>query len=190
MISKNILSIVNKYNENGIYFLFHGFIWWFNGKRKEKWCHSEAEEIYFYQGKLYDISDFFTTLNQILNIKYEQFSRVCYDQNGYFYGEGLLCPFGKCKKNGRVTILPQKVWLQSGFKMLYYDNFVYYFSNEHNEKFDIQKDIWFDFKNNINYWGISDVGLLNGLFYVLYENGKISIYNPKLNSWQNDIFDL
>ncbi len=51
------MNLINAYNENGIYFLFRDVLWWFNGKRIEKWCYDpNIFDIFIYNNKLYGLN--------------------------------------------------------------------------------------------------------------------------------------
>ncbi len=194
------MNIIYAYNENGIYFLFNDRLWWFNGKRFEKWCYRQHtyDKIFAHDGKLYAISrNNFLYILENNKFKYhcgsletlfkiqEYFMnpwRICFanDKNVYHY----LNNHGPFKKNDHL--LPEKKYYNMGHKLSYFDNSLYYFSfeqNGKNETFNIKTNQWALF-NSQTIHGISDVNLLNELFYVLFRNGKIGTYNSKSDSWQ------
>ncbi len=195
MILKNLMNIISAYNENGIYFLFRGVLWWFNGKRIEKWCYCpDITRIFAHNGKLYGI---YNNLNKFI-LKNQQFKYYCGSQQKIFGIETYGNPFRICfdddnnlfeyslggfRKNGTCLTNKSRV---HGFKLLHYDGFLYYFNrynNGINEKFDIQKNQWSSFNHQtIN--EIDDVYLLNDLFYILFKDGKIGTYNSKTDTWQ------
>ncbi len=54
MVLKDLMNLINAYNENGIYFLFDSILWWFNGKRIEKWFYCpDIIGILIYDNQLY-----------------------------------------------------------------------------------------------------------------------------------------
>ncbi len=106
----------------------------------------------------------------------------CLDNDGnlYKFSTTLL----NFKKNDNQ--LPNKQYPDHGNELLYYDGFLYFFEwdqNGINEKFHIEKNQWSLFSNQA-FDDIDEIYLLNNLFYILYENGKIGKYNPKTDIWQ------
>ncbi len=190
------MKLIYAYNENGIYFLFRGTLWWFNGKRVEKWCCCPYfHEIFVYDNKLYGIkwNNIYIFENKIFQYSYALLqtlfktrddyihpSRICFNAQNYYNYSDLGGPF---TRNGKP--LPNKNNSNFGFKLLYYDGFLYFFSghkNGINEKFDIQKNQWSLFSNQA-IETINDINLMNELFYILFQNGKIGTYNSKTDTW-------
>ncbi len=201
MISKDLMNLINAYNENGIYFLFSHTLWWFNGKRIEKWCYCpDISRIFVDDGNLYARTEpyrevfilenqsfkYCGILEDIFDIEDEHINPwyICFDDDDNLYTYARGEPF---QKNGNP--LPRKKYYYNGNKLLYYDGFLYYFSfdfkGQNNEKFDIKTNQWSFFNDQLIYenW-ISDIYLLNNIFYTLFGNGKIGTYNPKTDTWQ------
>ncbi len=211
MISKDLMNLIHAYNENGIYFLFDSILWWFNGKRIEKWCHCpDIVKIFVYDGKLYGlitdhgklhgfVTDHFVfqkvfvlenqqfnyhmSMKEIFKIAYDYINPycVCLDDNGNKY---TSTNNDTLRKNGKP--LPNKTHKDYGFKLLYYDGFLYFFTcfkDGINEKFDIKTNQWSLFSSQ-ELSEIHDIYLLNKLFYILFRNGKIGTYNSKTDTWQ------
>jgi len=195
MIHKNLQKLISNYNEFGIYFLFNEHLWWFNGKRIEKWCSMDSSLIFSIKNNIYTKNE--CTLYYLKNKKFElspQSLETIYktssyinpsrvylddDNNFYNYSHAFFC------KNGRS--LPNKVYDQHGFKLLHYNGFLFFFTSDVygiNEKFNLKTSEWSIFKHHNYKTGLQDVSLLNGLFYILFNNGQIGTYNSKVDSWQ------
>ncbi len=188
------MNIVHAYNENGIYFLFRHILWWFNGKRFEKWLYCpNIRYIFVYNKHIYAGTTNYTMCileNQKFKSLKDLFRStayinhwcICLDDDGNRYDYSRIT--GPFTKNG--YFLSEKSYPYQGTKLLYNDGFLYHFSflkNGINEKFDIQNNQWSLFDNQ-RFYQIDDVHLLNKLFYILFTNGKIGIYNSKSDSWQ------
>ncbi len=203
MIIKNLLRIIDDYNEVGIYFVFDGKLWWLNGKRSEKWCTSYSDKIYLYNNNVYGIGSGDGFITHILkNNKFEKYKQawqsilnldmyhihpfhLYIDKNKTIYNYTTMA----FRKND--NFLKRKVYEVDGFKLLHYDGFLYYFSGhkeERNEKFDLNTEEWSSF----NHPGetILDVNLYGGLFYILFEDGTINTYNPVNGMWQTIIVEM
>ncbi len=201
MISKDLMNLIHAYNEHGIYFLFNSILWWFNGKRIEKWCYCpNILKIFVYDSNLYARNEwcfrnvlvlenqrfqYFGTLDGIFDIEGETINpwTICLDDDNNLYNYSSP---GTFQKNGHP--LPKRKYRFFGMKLLYYDGFLYFFSfdcNGINEKFDIKTNKWSFFSHQLicNNW-IVDIYSFNNIFYTLFENGKIGTYNPKTDTWQ------
>ncbi len=55
MLAKDLVLLIDKYDEPGIMIDTQNKIYWFNGKRFEFWCHktSECTDIYYTKNHLY-----------------------------------------------------------------------------------------------------------------------------------------
>ncbi len=194
MISNDLINLIHAYNENGIYFLFVSILWWFNGKRIEKWCYCpDFNRIFVNNGKLYGTSENYKTY--ILENKHFKSSGLL--QEVFKIKDKHIDPWSICFNNESMysittlrfkkdrTILPIKRFPGYGFKLLYYDGFLYHFSaiwDGQNEKFNIKTNEWSFFKSQ-EISLIDDIYLLNNIFYALFENGKIGTYNPQTDTW-------
>ncbi len=195
MIIKNLLKIIDDYNEVGIYFVFDGKLWWFNGKRSEKWCTSYSNQIYLYNNNVYGIDSGGSITHILKDNKFKPYKQawqsimdlgmyhihpfhLYIDKNKTIYNYSTV----SFRKND--NLLKYKVHGTHAVKLLHYDGFLYYFSGHKegiNEKFDLKTEQWSSF----NYPGetILDVNLYDGLFYFLFEDGTINTYNPgKINN--------
>ncbi len=136
MISKDLMNLIYAYNEHGIYFEFNSILWWFNGKRFEKWCRcQDVFRICVYGGKIYGHNACEKKTEPLLHKMYilenQQFRQfelmktsnpyyICLDDNGnkYTYRNGKLSKNGKSFPNTTHGVY--------GFKLLYYDGFLYF----------------------------------------------------------------
>ncbi len=186
MILPDLINLINAYNENGIYFLYDSILWWFNGKRFEKWryCYN-ISKIFIYNNKLYaravnNGSQNYILENQQFKLIPEIFPNCsCLDDNNVVYSYERHHLF----RNGKR--LPNKMNDAYGFKLLHHEGFLYFFSslmNGINEKFNIETNEWTFISNQIIYT-ISDMCLLNNIFYILFDNGMIGTYNSKSDTW-------
>ncbi len=199
MIIKNLLKVIDDYNEVGIYFVFDGKLWWFNGKRSEKWCHSYPDKIYLYNNNVYGIDSGGSITHILKNNKFEPCKQAWWSIMNLGMYENHINPFHSYIDKNKTIYnystmsfrkndkrLMDKRYVLGGFKLLHYDGFLYYFSSHKygiNEKFDLKTEEWLSFYHPSK--TILDVNLYGGLFYILFEDGTIGTYNPV-----NDKFKL
>ncbi len=71
MLPKDVLSLINSYNEDGVYLEYKSRIWWFNGDKIKEWCLS-------YNCSLTDCCELFER-------KYLKEDRKCVENTGAIY---------------------------------------------------------------------------------------------------------
>ncbi len=199
MIPKVLLELIDKYNEIGVFTIFNGKIYWFNGKRFEIWCDIPNVllgnvNVCVQNGKLYIQCPFTTYIyknkqfrlpvgNDILKNSHPN-GKIC-----HFYNLASIkikdCFFeyyDKFRKyeKGIWQILPKKP-IASCHKIYYYKNELYCFSTRGNEKFNIITNKWSSFANNIV--DANDVLFVNNTFYGVDNCKIIEIYNFEENKW-------
>ena len=182
MISKNILSLVLKYNEDGVFIHLNYEVHWFNGKQIQYWCRSNRE-IFTYKKDLYsrDSDQRYIYKNSKFVpveflIKHRLFSLV--NNITYHIGNDFVFQTNSDK------ILAQKKHKFAGFHMCYKNDFIYVFSSYENEKYDIKLNIWSEFSNMEI---IKFVCEFNGIIYGFLSLNRYKIYDDKLDKWSDDI---
>jgi len=196
MIAKHLLKLINNYNENGIYFAYNKNIWWFNGKRLERWLSVvNGEAILSDRSNVYVIDDNaisyvlkdrkfeknYKSVAELFNLDdvYFCFRICCVNGMLYDFSDGL-----SFYRNGMR--MPLKKHHSYGARLLHYNGFLYFFTlyaNGENEKFNLKTLEWSSFSHHRYYLTMQAVYLLNDLFYILFRNGKIGTYNPQTDNW-------
>ncbi len=177
------MKLIDNYNEHnkGFFFQCHDDVYWFNGKRYEKWCKTlccNSNQFVFvngclqtwdclYKNSIWQKSTF--TIKKTVMV----FAKI-YLLNGFFFEELK-----------EIFNIPGKFSPYSGFSFEVYDDTLYVFSSSYSEKYDFKTKVWSAFTNyniSIN----SHSHLLNGLIYFTFPNeSRIAIYNPISDSWQD-----
>ena len=168
---KNILNLIQKYNEYGFFIKYKYDVYWCNAKRLEYWYRlaDRYTEIITWQGELY--------------LKYK----------GYFYKNNLTsyCPFFQGINEKMVVIKTQQYKMvngqingivkkspNNGYKILAVGNEIYAFSAFRNEKFNVLTNTWSDFADI----DTEDVFLYNDKIYGISYN-IIYFYNTIIDQW-------
>lgn len=192
MLPKDLVNLIEKYNEVGIFFNFNGYLHWVGKKRTEKWCICYYDKIQYLNGVLLASCaaplNYFGQLSGIKFYSYYHNLRVnfheCFNEyyNLYYNYENL----NFVSHPGQIS-LPSKRYAMNGFKLLSMGKMLYYFGNfNNNEKFDIEKQTWSAFSNYPK--KIMDVNIFEDIFYILMPSGNIIIYDPKLDKYKRTIF--
>lgn len=187
MIPKDLLYLISKYNEIGIFFAFNDYIYWFNGKQIKKWCENvhDLTMLNIDNGYLYGHNNFdsyhlenlkFTKISwKNMQLIKDQKTKIVYDYKLGFFADNIALPL----KNHR----------RCGIKLLQCDSNLYYFGSSIHEIFNIKTNKW----SNLmlpNETLLVDVALFQNLFYLLYENGTIATFDPIFKIWQETSFNL
>ncbi len=183
MILKNLLYLIEKYNENGIFIELDNKIYWFNGKRVEHWCKSPGHgRIATINNELY----YFTSVS--LKYKYPSFMEDSnfVDELGFLIKDSIYY-FTKTMMFANIQNekLPQKEYKNYGHSMLVQNNFVFVFSIHHNEKYNIKFKRWSDFENNNQV--VVAYGF-NGIIYGFGNKHNYYIYDTILNQWSSPFY--
>lgn len=186
MVPRDLNLLIEKYNEQGIYFVKCGQVWWVNNKRFEKICTCSEIiiSIKVINNKMYG-NDFFNYLYSLNGIKmiadaesYKHAVKV--GDNIYNYNSFNF--FKMIEKNNEIK-LPLKTFAACGNFLCYYNSYLYYFDKTTNEKFNIFKKQWELFAANNLDERLHDVKLLRNLFYIYHEDDSIFTYDPKTDAW-------
>lgn len=121
MIPKDLLNLIERYNEYGIYFCLKKSVYWFNAKRIEVFKNQTP----------YYIEE--TNIHKCFN----EHTRLTYD---YSSAKVFVANLGN-------IFLPHKELVHSGYRLLSFGNYLYYFGTIKNEKFDVFKLTWSEFKH-------------------------------------------
>lgn len=200
MLPQVLQTLINCYNEPGIYFIFNKCIYWFNGKRIETICFTNSEHIFDIKVKNDLLYGHFGYSNvYVLNHKkFQKQSEI----NEYLFlttivnVDGQIYDYGSddfiLKINKKIQYLPRKAYIAQGVQLLSHGLYLYYFDDNHNEKFDMITRQWSKFSPNLliaNYnCFIRCVQLLKDVFYILYSDGIIFTYDPKFDLYEKTKF--
>ncbi len=195
MLPKDIMDIIDEYNEIGIFICYCKKIYWFNGKRFEIWCRSKYYYMLTYNNDLY-----YRKSKEILMYKNRRFEKVkvpeawnhplrvfsdgkkLIDNDVYKYHWGKSV-YKIINKHGQIFILPQKNYPQYGLELLGYDNCLYYFGSGQNEKFVNGK--WDTIAQYPNFKNQFDIYSFDGKFYAFeYNVIDYYIYDSELDCWE------
>ena len=189
MVSKNILSIINKYNENGIIIAKNDKFYWFNGHRYEYWCAKpkNSSKHAYYKNNLYVL------INRISHIykngQYE-FAWICivqtmlynrktciYKGNVYEFHNRKLYAY-ETNQNSTCSEIGNQKPFNGGDFLFGYDNHIYVIGTK-NEKMNLSTGIWSYFKSTT--FDIENGCFVNDRFYELIN--FTHYYDPKLDDW-------
>ncbi len=188
MLPVDIIKLIDNYNEHDKGFFFQNKlhneveydVYWFNGKRYEKWCKTPRanwDQFVFVNGYLQTTNCIYKNLiwkKSTFTIKKKVLVlSKFYLLNGPFIEE-LQQLFG----------IPEKFAPHSGCCFEVCNDILYVFSTSYSEKYDFKTKRWSAFTNyNIYINSISH--LLDGLIYFTFPHEqRIAIYNPISDSWQ------
>ncbi len=207
MLPKDIVTIIDNYNEEGIILLIGDSFYWFNGKQCEFFVKApkDINRFLWYEGRLY-----FMNGNNILNIlrmnKFVEFDgfilnnyynmlrlfrdRV-YDSivdknNRVYLNAPHVKKLGHCHTNlinfngSRWESIIKKNNRFCGKQFLIYNEIIYYFARVYNEKFDIEKNEWTPFANPNFKFGV--MYLFEDKFYNINASHQI-VYDPITDKW-------
>ncbi len=199
MIPKVLLELIDKYNEIGVFTISDAKIYWFNGKRFEMWCDippQEAVNAFVYKRKLYIRYSFETYIYKNKQFRLPVGNDIIKNSHPYgffshFYNLGSIkiknCFFAyeyndffKFDK-GIWQMLPKKQ-IKCCYKIYYYKNELYCFSNWGNEKFNILTNEWSSIANN--FYSFDDILFINNIFYSVRNCKLKEIYNFETNKWE------
>ena len=105
-MNKNLLSIINKYNEHGCFIAHNGNIYWFNGKRWEFWC--------FYSHNVDSIMNIKHKSDLVIKSYYGY--SLCFRNKLWMFQNGLESGGYSRFRFGNIIILVD-------FKISYFDKF-------------------------------------------------------------------
>ncbi len=168
MLPKDIFSLINAYNEDGVYFEYKSRIWWFNGQKIKEW------------GLSYNCG--LTECCQLFERKYLKEDRTCVDENTgtiYDYCHG----FSSRHKNDYIQ-LPEKHYPAFGMYLVMVKTFVYYLSGSVDgihEKYDSIKKEWSIIGKNLV--RINEVFVLQNVIYGLFGENRLYSFDDKSNGW-------
>ncbi len=195
MIPMDLLKLIDKYNEDGMFFVYLNTLWWFNGKRFELWSshfpinlkvyRSKNKKLYAYN--CFDIhfyihiekKGYFFKSNKRLKYKPDEVSIL--DGNYYFFKTNLQLLFNN---NGEIVkSIPKQ--FQGGKQIIAYNGMIYCFSHigYENEKYCPKRNQWFKIARHRDSI-LQNIVLFNGLFYAQREY-YLDIYDPELNQWKH-----
>ncbi len=172
MLPLDIMRLIDNYNEHdkGFFFQLHDNVYWFNGKRYEKYCKPPK---WLYGMISADIDVYLSLTKKRLKWK-KQIVNILNKEYCVWHMPELFTIFR----------IPKGIFSFNGrFQEVYNNNTLFLFSNSHNQKYDFQSETWCEFAN-LNLGFIDRFYLLDGLFYFIHHKGTMFIYNPNLNSWQ------
>lgn len=183
MIPTVLLSLINKYNEPGIFINVHKKIYWFNGKRTEFWV------------QVHGFSEFRIIQNNCNLLKIQTFSRFTHVFLHREFVASQDCPSAYQLEvnfknvhygitNGQFRIQHRnainKLHINSGRHMFAFQNHIYVFGHR-NEKYNIQENMWYEF---IGFAKFPRYFYFNERFYMIYDHGKlIREYDPIRDIW-------
>ncbi len=196
MIPKDIINIIDNYNETGIFVEYNGGIYWFNGTRFEYWCPLQDENILTYENDLYYLANFkvFKYKNKdSIKVKvpkiwnhplylfsewYGYVSQVIYQNKVYRHRYNSIIEMFDGKD---VIRLPSKIEAACGVQILIYNQHIYSFGTQ-NEKFDFKTQQWIKLKTS-NCYG--HVYLFNNKLYRMerYDTTYYT-YNVEFDTWE------
>ncbi len=194
MLPKDIINIINNYNEIGIFVICFNKIYWFNGKRFEYWCPWQ-DAICTYENDLYyRLNHKVFQYNKNNEIKVPQIwnhplhllakKDECIAQvicQGQVYTHHHCGGFDRY--DGKIiTILPTKIYSGRGLYLIVNGNYIYSFGSM-NERFDIITETWTALTCTVKFLdGI--VYSMNDKIYQISDDLSYKIYNIELNLWQ------
>ncbi len=199
MLPKDILNLIDNYNEDGVFIYRRGRIFWFNGKRTEPFGElfyvsgiltynnnlyvRNYGTIHVYKNKKFHDVDVSTKWDHPLQI-FKSMNKILYNKRTYeLRGQNLLYYINIEVFDGeRTQLLPMKMYPQSGFKLFVYDNYLYCFGFRENEKFNFLTQKWELFATTPNHH--HPICFFKGYFYI-FTYDEQWIYYPDLDTWKN-----
>ncbi len=193
MILKYLLTIIENYNEDGIFIKYQQGIYWFNGKRMEFWCHRKGNSrIFTWDGDLYYGGMIF---------KNKQFIKYDYSINHplHIFAANQENTVLINKKYSRLLTtgnfcfskVPKKM-PENGYKSILIGNEIFVFSLYHNEKFNIQTEKWTDFANleqgcqNERFY--KEIYMHANTLYGIINDSLIYMYDAIIDEWKSISF--
>ncbi len=163
MLPKDMFTLIDNYNEDGVFVTFNGNICWFNGKRIEPfiaesyyclriltynntlYVSKNAGVLHIYRNKKFQKVDFPTRWNHPLHI-FAFSNGIFYNKQTYNFLQQYDHQTYQNKIevfDGKVTyLLPPKTYPNAGFQLFCYDNYLYCFGFSKNEKFNFSTQRW------------------------------------------------
>ncbi len=190
MLPNDILGIVTSYNEHdkGFFFISSKFVYWFDGKKCQKWCQSPppgtdyVNLLYYKNGHLQAVGWIYKKSKWYCINKVHLTSDVSIHSEIYTLinrGFGKFELYDQNKINVRI---PNKNQPSCGIYCLVWNSTLYYFSREYCEKYDFIS--WSPFTNPNCSNFIGQCYILNELFYIIEDiTYNINIYDPKKDLW-------
>ena len=187
MLSRNISSIINKYNENGTIIEYKNKFYWFNGQRYEYWCLQPklcCSEPIYHDNSLYVLIDYKTykyrkkKFIRLRNWNDNVFKLLFYQTSCLFQKSVHLVSWGFYMNN---NMHGQRKPTCCGSFIFGFDNHIYVVDNKINEKLNLSTQIWSTFKKTPFY--LTNGCFVNNRFYNLTENSLVQYYDPKLDEW-------
>ena len=140
-------------------------------------CDGECKHNIKYQDSLNDH-------NKYLEIEMKDKTAYYVMINNYLYTHQS---FFKRYDGCTWKFMRQKKYPQFGRDLLFYNGFIYSFSDTIGEKYEIKTNAWSIIYEWVSAKQISRVTLFNSLFYLIYNNSEIEIYNPLTYTWKKDV---
>ncbi len=199
MLPKDILRLIDDYNEPGVFVIITYKIYWFNGKRFQYWCDFNIGTILTYQNDLYvrNYVGLCIYKNKSFHIIREKgwnelkifasdtsYLQVLVGKFIYEIGYHLTTmdlSFTKFDGINRINLLKKPHF--SVFKMILYKNEIFAFGNTYNEKFDLINNCWFPFARCTRYINYCHVYLFKDRFYAIKDKDAYVVYDPVTNCW-------
>ncbi len=188
MLPKVLLTIINNYNEVGIFIHWYDTVCWFNGLRFEKWFRFAASsllrvlnnKIYLYDSSRSLVLNRNSFIESNQKFEYDHRLRCIINKKLYIYNSYT------CELRTRNEISVKKP-NSSGAHIIAYKHFIYCFSycGFQNDKYCTITNQWTSFARSYIENNIANIFLLNDLFYA-YTNFDpfLHIYDPQTDVWK------
>lgn len=197
-------QLINKYNENGFFVLAPNLkdIYWTNGKQFQLWYTSLLliMKILYTQYRLFMVDRQNYHLFEIKNNKMKKCENIGFNWMrssqlifDYRWGSNQIVrcnfecydfqffPFRKTNDLINYIEVSKKQYMDDRAFLKCHGLHLYYFGRNKHEKFDTLTSKWSTFTSENK--SIFTVCLWNHLFYVIYYDHLISIYNPVTDTW-------
>ena len=183
-MNKNILSLIEKYNEKGIFINTNQKIYWFNGKRFE-FCFLflNSTQLIQINNELYT-REGFLLFKHLHKQKFQPLPLTTSTALNLFASWNYFVVMGnKVIKNQNV---PKKRNNDYGNNFVASDDCIYSFSSfrDKSEKYDFKIQQWCFVQSPPNVALVNDMIFFKGYFYQFQKDGYLLIYNCFNDQWE------
>ncbi len=204
MLPKDLMDLINKYNEVGTMCHNANNVYWFNGQRFEFWCEKLQNfdyDMLYIDNQIYGIDMSTFTIYQFKNkcfvettnsgLVMEYFKIYYSSRFIYLEDHSIVCSFNgnlvnvKFDKGGNeiTTVLTEIA--ESYCRLLKHNNSIYCFDSNKLGVFNLNDKSWAFIHHNCMFYNIYTMNCVNGLIYFFDKTHCDFIFDTKLNQWQN-----
>ncbi len=206
MLPKDLMNLIDKYNEIGIMCHNADNVYWFNGKRFEFWCeklHNFEYDMLYIDNQIYGIDMSNYTIYQFKNkcfvktiiygLVKEYFTKFYSSRFIYLEDHSIVNSSNnalvnvKYDESGKkiTTVLTSNINIESYCRLLKHNNLIYCFTAKKLGVFNLIDKSWIFIHHNYMMDNIYTMNCVNDLIYFFDGTHCDFIFDTKLNQWQN-----